>query len=106
MAFQARNSCHERRPLGSWSNSGVATVKSNPTPNTPNPSLYDQAICAGKGELERGGTKADAAIAIYRILGNEDRDTVLQALIEGATVTPKASGTYLYNVKRKLRIRS
>ena len=80
-------------------------MKPNPTPNTPSPSLYDQAIGAGKGELERGGSKVDASSAIYRILENEDRDTILRALIEGATVTPKASGTYLYNVKRKLRIR-
>ena len=61
------------------------------------------AIRVGQQVLLEQGSKAAAAMEIFKILKDESRDVVLQAFIEGANITPKGSPTYFYNVTRKLR---
>ena len=57
----------------------------------------------GRTILTDGGSKADAARAIYRLIHDEHREVILRAFIEGADVTPKGSPTYYYNISRKFR---
>ncbi len=81
-----------------------------PTPNTPKQPIeakdknrYATAVQDGRTILSEGGSKADAARAIYRLIHDEHREVVLRAFIEGADVTPKGSPTYHYNISRKFR---
>jgi hypothetical protein len=64
--------------------------------------LIQQAIADGKALIADGKSKADAAMAIFRLIGEGSQDTVVQAFVEGATLTPKGALTYWYNCKRKL----
>ena len=86
---------------------GASTVNTNPEtqliPSPINPSLYMDAIRMGQQVLLEQGSKASAAMEIFKILKDESREVVLQAFIEGANITPKGSPTYFYNVTRKLR---
>ena len=82
------------------------STKSEPDtqPQQPsNPKLYQQAIEKGQEALEATNSKAQAAREIFNMLCDEPRDVVLQAFIDGATITPKGAPTYFYNVKKKLR---
>ncbi len=73
-------------------------------PLLPNdPARYAQAIEDGSKQLNEGGSKADAARAIFRLIHAEPREVVLRAFIEGADVTPKGAPTYYYNINRKFR---
>ena len=74
-----------------------------PVPVPKNLALYRQAIEAGRQTLVDERSKAAAARVIFKMLGNETRDVVLQAFIEGADITPKGSPTYYYNITRKLK---
>jgi bisphosphoglycerate-independent phosphoglycerate mutase (AlkP superfamily) len=64
---------------------------------------YAKAVQDGQIILTEGGSKADAARAIFRLIHDEHREVVLRALIEGADVTPKGAPTYYYNISRKFR---
>ena len=64
--------------------------------------IIQQAIADGKALIEQGKSKADAAMAIFRLIGESSQETVVQAFIEGASLTPKGALTYWYNCKRKL----
>jgi bisphosphoglycerate-independent phosphoglycerate mutase (AlkP superfamily) len=64
---------------------------------------YAKAVQEGRTILTDGGSKADAARAIYRLIHDEHREVILRAFIEGADVTPKGSPTYYYNISRKFR---
>lgn len=64
---------------------------------------YAKAVQDGRTILTDGGSKADAARAIYRLIHDEYREVVLRAFIEGADVTLKGSPTYYYNISRKFR---
>lgn len=63
---------------------------------------YNLAISKGQDVLSGGGSKAEAARVIYLMIQEEDRDVIIQAFIEGASVTVKGSPTYYYNVKRQI----
>ena len=80
------------------------------TPDTPKQPLepkdknrYAKAVQDGRNILTEGGSKADAARAIYRLIHDEHREVVLRAFIEGADVTLKGAPTYYYNISRKFR---
>ena len=82
----------------------------NPTPDTnkylldpKDKNRYAKAIQDGRTILAEGGSKADAARAIFRLIHDEHREVVLRAFVEGADVTPKGSPTYYYNISRKFR---
>ena len=64
--------------------------------------LIHQAIADGKALIAEGKSKADAAMAIFRLICESSQETVVQAFIEGASLTPKGALTYWYNCKRKL----
>lgn len=67
-----------------------------------NQEQYNISITKGLEVIASGGSKADAARAIYEIIKEESRDVIIKAFIEGATLTEKGSPTYYYNVKRQI----
>lgn len=74
-------------------------TKSAPVPL--NQEQYSNAVTKGLEVIAAGGSKADAARAIYEMLLDESREVIVQAFIAGATVTEKGSPTYFYNVRRQ-----
>lgn len=60
-----------------------------------------QAISEGKLLIAEGKSKADAARAIYASISEEDKEVIVAAFVEGATLTPKGALTYWYNCRRK-----
>jgi len=74
-------------------------------PDSKKPDLNEakvkHAISQGKALIKEGKSKADAARAIYAILKDEDKDVIVAAFVEGATLTEKGALTYWYNCKRK-----
>ena len=64
---------------------------------------YAKAVQDGQTILTEGGSKADAARTIFRLIHDEHREVVLRAFIEGADVTLKGAPTYFYNISRKFR---
>jgi hypothetical protein len=64
------------------------------------PSIKD-AIAKGKELLKEGKTKADVAMVIFEALKAEEKDVVIAAFVQGATLTEKGAVTYWYNCKRK-----
>ena len=80
------------------------TKSDTPTVATPkNQQLYDAAIAKGLEVLKNGGSKADAARSIFDALDGEEREIVIRAFVEGATLTEKGAPTYFYNITRKAR---
>lgn len=64
---------------------------------------YDLAITKGLEIIKSGGSKADAARAIFDMIRDESREVVIKAFVEGATVTEKGSPTYFYNINRQFK---
>lgn len=64
---------------------------------------YDLAISKGLETIKSGGSKADAARAIFEMIRDESREVVIKAFIEGTTVTEKGSPTYFYNINRQFK---
>ena len=69
---------------------------------TPSDDLIAQAVTEGQALIAEGKTKVEAAMAIYRHLQESPQDIVLQAFIDGASLTPKGALTYWYSCRRKL----
>jgi hypothetical protein len=69
---------------------------------TPSDGLIAQAVLEGQALIAEGKTKVEAAMAIYRHLNESPQETVINAFIEGASLTPKGALTYWYNCRRKL----
>ena len=61
------------------------------------------AIAKGKELLKEGKTKADVAMVIFEALKAEEKDVVIAAFVQGATLTEKGAVTYWYNCKRKAK---
>ena len=77
---------------------------------TPQPKKIDlgkaaikEAIAKGKGVIKEGKSKADAAMVIFEALKNEEKDVVIAAFVQGATLTEKGAVTYWYNCRRKVK---
>jgi hypothetical protein len=62
---------------------------------------YQLAVNEGKKLIGEGKTKSQAAMAIYTALQSTDKETVVKAFVEGASLTEKGAMTYWYNCKRK-----
>lgn len=62
-----------------------------------------EAIAKGKGLIKEGKSKADAAMEIFVALKDEEKDVVIAAFIQGATLTEKGAVTYWYNCRRKAK---
>ena len=56
---------------------------------TPSDDLIAQAILEGQALIAEGKTKVEAAMAIYRHLNECPQEVVLQAFVEGASLTPR-----------------
>jgi hypothetical protein len=69
---------------------------------TPSDDLIAQAVLEGQALIAEGKTKVEAAMTIYRHLNESPQEVVLQAFVEGASLTPKGALTYWYNCRRKL----
>lgn len=61
---------------------------------------YKLAVLKGQEIIAADGTKADAARAIYEMIQSENKEVIIQAFRDGATVTEKGAPTYFYNVVR------
>ena len=62
-----------------------------------------EAIAKGKALIKEGKSKADAAMVIFEALKAEEKDVVIAAFVQGATLTEKGAVTYWYNCRRKAR---
>lgn len=62
-----------------------------------------EAIAKGKALIKEGKSKADAAMEIFVALKDEEKDIVIAAFIQGATLTEKGAVTYWYNCRRKAK---
>ena len=62
---------------------------------------YQVAVNEGRKLIGEGKTKSQAAMAIYSALQTNDKETVIKAFVEGASLTEKGAMTYWYNCKRK-----
>lgn len=79
----------------------MTNTETTPAVAPKNPDRYNSAVSKGLDVIAAGGSKADAARAIYEIIEDEDRDVIVNAFIAGATVTLKGAPTYFYNVRRQ-----
>ena len=68
----------------------------------PSDDLITQAVAEGQALIAEGKTKVEAAMAIYRHLNESPQEVVINAFIDGASLTPKGALTYWYNCRRKL----
>ena len=68
----------------------------------PSDDVIAQAVLEGQAHISEGKTKVEVAMAIYRHLNECPQEVVLQAFVEGASLTPKGALTYWYNCRRKL----
>lgn len=80
------------------SNENAAAERSAPDLTQP---AVKAAIEAGQKVIADGGTKADAARAMFDAIANEPKELVVAAFVAGATLTEKGALTYWYNCKRK-----
>jgi hypothetical protein len=78
------------------------TAAPNPAPNAIPKEVIKQAITEAKVLLKDGKPKIEAAKLIFQKLKGADKDTVVQAFIEGAALTEKGAVTYWYNCRRKI----
>lgn len=62
-----------------------------------------EAITKGKALIKDGKSKADAAMEIFVALKDEEKDVVIAAFTQGATLTEKGAVTYWYNCRRKAK---
>jgi len=62
-----------------------------------------EAIAKGKALIKEGKSKAEAAMEIFVALKDEEKDVVIAAFIQGATLTEKGAVTYWYNCRCKAK---
>ncbi len=59
------------------------------------------AVANGLALIKEGKSKADAARAIFAVIGKEPKEAIVAAFVAGANLTEKGAMTYWYNCKRK-----
>ncbi len=89
-------------------NPEAAKVTDKPTVIEPkkidlNKPVIKDAISKGKAIITEGKSKVDAAMSIYEALKAEDKDLIIAAFVQGATLTEKGAVTYFYNCRRKFK---
>ena len=80
------------------------TDKSKPSTATkPTTKTTQDAIRIGQDLIKKEMTKAETSMVMYRLLheGGCDQETIVDAFIKGASLTPMGARTYFYNCKRK-----
>lgn len=100
---EPKSSNKQPEPVAEKTSAEATGTEPKPEPKKTdlNKSKVKQAISQGKALIKEGKSKADAARAIYAVLKDEDKDVIVGAFIEGATLTEKGALTYWYNCKRK-----
>ena len=68
-----------------------------------NKPLIKDAITKGKAVIAEGKPKVDAAMSIYQALNAEEKEVIIAAFVQGATLTEKGAVTYFYNCRRKFK---
>ena len=68
-----------------------------------NKPLIKDAITKGKAIIAEGKSKVDAAMSIYQALNAEEKEVIIAAFVQGATLTEKGAVTYFYNSRRKFK---
>lgn len=68
-----------------------------------NKPVIKEAITKGKALIKDGGPKVDAAMLIFEALKGEDKEVIIAAFVQGATLTEKGAVTYFYNCRRKAK---
>ncbi len=68
-----------------------------------NKPLIKEAITKGKAIITEGKSKVDAAMSIYETLKAEEKEVIIAAFVQGATLTEKGAVTYFYNCRRKFK---
>ena len=66
-----------------------------------NKPVIKEAITKGKAIITEGRSKVDAAMSIYDALKAEEKEVIIAAFVQGATLTEKGAVTYFYNCRRK-----
>lgn len=67
----------------------------------PDPDRVQKAILEGRALIEQGKTKVEASMAIYRLIEDQPQEIVVQAFIDGASLTQRGALTYWYNCRRR-----
>ena len=69
-----------------------------------NPAVVKKAIAMAKEMRKTPDTsKADVARKMFETIGDEPREIIVQAFVDGAELTPKGAQTYFYNCRRKVK---
>ena len=58
---------------------------------TVSPETIAAAIQEGRSLIDQGKSKTEASMAIFRLIEECSQETVIQAFIEGASLTPKGA---------------
>ena len=71
----------------------------------PSPDKVKDAIKIGQDLIKKKMTKAEASMVMYRLLHEAgcDQEVIVDAFVEGASLTPMGARTYFYNCRRKYR---
>lgn len=77
------------------------SVESEPKKIDLNKEVIKEAITKGKAIITEGKSKVDAAMSIYEALKAEEKEVIIAAFVQGATLTEKGAVTYFYNCRRK-----
>ena len=62
---------------------------------------FTESVASGLSIIQQGGSKSDACRLIYKSLCDQPKAVIIQAFIDGATVTPQGAPTYFYNISRQ-----
>ena len=68
-----------------------------------NKPVIKEAITRGKAIIAEGKSKVEAAMSIYQALNTEEKEAIIAAFVQGATLTEKGAVTYFYNCRRKFK---
>ena len=90
-------------PAVNTENAKDAKVMAAPKTIDLNKPVIKEAITKGKALIKEGKSKVEAAMMIYEALKDEDKEVIIAALVEGATLTEKGAVTYFYNCRRKAK---
>ena len=90
-------------PAVKTENAKDAKVMAAPKTIDLNKPVIKEAITKGKALIKEGKSKVEAAMMIFEALKDEDKEVIIAALVEGATLTEKGAVTYFYNCRRKAK---
>jgi len=90
-------------PAVKTENAKDAKVVTEPNTIDLNKPAIKEAITKGKALIKEGKSKVEAAMLIFEALKGEDKEVIIAAFVQGATLTEKGAVTYFYNCRRKAK---